>query len=78
MEINESLKDVRLDASVVLGRTTISIGDAEKLVSGSIVVLNNTPTAPVELVVNGKVIAKGEVVVVDDYMSIKIQELMDK
>jgi len=76
MEISESLKKVTLEAAVIIGRTPITIGDAERLDKGSLVILNTSPQDPVDLVVNGKVVARGEVIVDDNRLGLRITELL--
>ena len=58
--------DVPLEISVELGRTQKKIQDILELNSGSIIELDKMAGEPVDILVNGKIIAKGEVVVIDD------------
>ena len=69
------LKKVELDLAVSFGQTTMTLEQAMKLSSGSIVELNRSVSEPVELLVNESVIARGEVVVVDGNYGVRITEI---
>ncbi|OOM79333.1 flagellar motor switch phosphatase FliY [Clostridium sp. BL-8] len=68
--------DVPLDISVVLGRTKKSIQDILNLGNGSLIELDKLAEEPVEILVNGKQIALGEVVVVDENFGIRITNIV--
>lgn len=68
--------DVPLDISVVLGRTKKSIKDILSLGTGSLVELDKLAEEPVEILVNGKKIAYGEVVVVDENFGVRITNIV--
>ena len=68
--------DVPLDISVVLGRTKKSIQDILNLGTGSLIELDKLAEEPVEILVNGKQIALGEVVVVDENFGIRITNIV--
>ncbi|MCQ2969683.1 MAG: flagellar motor switch phosphatase FliY [Clostridium sp.] len=68
--------DVSLEISVVLGRTKKTIKDILSLGNGSLIELNRLADEPVEVLVNGKVIAKGEVVVVDENFGVRINNIV--
>lgn len=68
--------DVPLDISVVLGRTRKSIKDILSLSTGSLVELDKLAEEPVEILVNGKKIAFGEVVVVDENFGVRITSII--
>jgi flagellar motor switch protein FliN/FliY len=70
------LLDVMLDASIELGKTTMAIEEILKLTKGSVIELDKLASEPVEFLVNGKVIARGEVVVIDDNFGIRITEIL--
>ena len=70
------LLDVMLDASIELGKTKMTISDILRLGRGSVIELDKLASEPVEFLVNGKVIARGEVVVIDDNFGIRITEIM--
>ncbi len=69
------LLDIELPVMVRMGQTEMSLGELLKLTPGSILELNRAADAPVELLVNGKQIAKGEVVVVDGNFAFRITEI---
>lgn len=68
--------DVPLDVSVVLGRTKKSIKDILNLSTGSLIELDKLAEEPVEVLVNGKKIAYGEVVVVDENFGVRITNIV--
>lgn len=68
--------DVPLDVSVVLGRTKKSIKDILNLSTGSLIELDKLAEEPVEVLVNGKKIAYGEVVVVDENFGVRITSIV--
>ncbi len=70
------LMDINLDVSIELGRSTLSIKRILELSPGSIVELERMAGEPVDLLVNDKVVAKGEVVVVDESFGIRIVSLV--
>lgn len=70
------LLDVMLDASIELGKTTMTIEEILKLTKGSVIELDKLASEPVEFLVNGKIIARGEVVVIDDNFGIRITEIL--
>lgn len=67
--------DIELPISIELGRTKMLIRDIVKLSSGSVVELNKLSGEPVDLYVNNKRFARGEVVVVDENFAVRITEL---
>ncbi len=69
------LLDIQLPVVVRMGQTEMLMGELLKLTPGSILELNRSADAPVELLVNGKLIAKGEVVVVDGNFAFRITEI---
>jgi flagellar motor switch protein FliN/FliY len=72
----EALLDVDLDVSIELGKASLSIKKVLELAPGSIVELDKMAGEPVDLLVNNKVVAKGEVVVVDENFGIRIVSLV--
>ncbi|MDP4145959.1 MAG: flagellar motor switch phosphatase FliY [Bacillota bacterium] len=68
--------DVPLEISVVLGRTKKSIKDILNLGTGSLVELDKLAEEPVEILVNGKKVAYGEVVVVDENFGVRITSIV--
>jgi flagellar motor switch protein FliN len=72
------LLEVELPVGVSFGRTQMRVKDAVKLTTGSIVELNRSVSAPVEIIVNNCVIARGEVVVVEGNYGVRIQEIISR
>ncbi len=70
------LLDVPLQITAELGRATMKIEDVLKLGPGSIIELNKLAGEPVDLLVNGKLIAQGEVVVVDENFGVRITSIL--
>jgi flagellar motor switch protein FliN len=70
------LLDINLNVTIELGRTRLSIRKVLELGPGSIIELDRLAGEPVDLLVNDKVVAKGEVVVVDEYFGIRIISLV--
>lgn len=70
------LMDVPLQATVELGRTKMPIKEILDLGVGSIIELDKLAGEPVDLVVNGKLIAKGEVVVIDENFGLRITDIL--
>ncbi len=71
----DSVHDIPLEISAVLGQTEMSLRDVVALQSGSVLELDKLSSDPIDLYVNDILIARGEVVVVDDKFAIKISEL---
>jgi flagellar motor switch protein FliN/FliY len=77
--VNQNLNlvmDVNLGLSVELGRAELPIKDVLELTKGSIIELNKIAGEPVELYANGKLIAKGEVVVIEDNFGLRITSII--
>jgi len=68
--------DIPLEISVELGRTRICIADILKLGQGSIIELSNPAGSALEVLVNHKPVAKGEVVVVNEKYGIRLTEIL--
>lgn len=71
------LLDVSVTVTAELGRVTLSISDVLKLGVGSVLELDRAVSEPVDLMVQGVRLARGEVVVVDDRFAIRIKEIAD-
>lgn len=69
------LADVSVTVTAELGRTTMTIGETLDLRPGSLVPLHRITGEPIDLLVNGRPIARGEVVVVDDEFGIRVTEV---
>ena len=72
----ERLHDVPLELAVEIGRTRMTIGETLGLGPGSIITLNRLAGEPVDLLVNGKPIARGEVVVLDEEFGLRVTEVL--
>jgi flagellar motor switch protein FliN/FliY len=72
----ERLHDVPVELAVEIGRTTMTIGETLGLGPGSIITLNRLAGEPVDLLVNGKPIARGEVVVIDEEFGLRVTEVV--
>jgi len=70
------IMDVPLQVTVELGRTNKLIKDILEFGPGSIIELDNLAGEPVDILVNGKVIAKGEVVVIDESFGVRITDII--
>lgn len=69
------IMDIELQVVVRMGQTEMPLGELLKLTPGAIIELNRAADSPVDLLVNGKQIAKGEVVVVDGNFAFRITEI---
>ena len=70
------IKDVPLEVTVELGRTTKSIKEILEFAPGTIVELNKIAGEAIDLLVNGRKIAKGEVVVIEESFGVRITEIV--
>ena len=61
--------------SAELGRVTIPIGELMELNEGSVVELNRSVSSPIDLMAQGRRVATGEVVVVDDCFAVRIKSI---
>lgn len=69
--------DIPLQVEVIVGSTTLTLGELLKLAPGSVVELEQTVESPVEIKVNGKLIAKGEIVIVEERFGVRIIDILD-
>ncbi len=72
------LQDVTVELSVEVGRTRMTLGQALALGPGSVVALSRSAREPVDLLVNGQQVARGEVVVIDDDFGLRITEVNEQ
>jgi flagellar motor switch protein FliN/FliY len=72
------LLDVPLDVNVELGRSRMSIQELLALSPGSVIELDKVAGEPLDIVVNGRLIARGEAVVVNDKFGIRITDIVSK
>lgn len=70
------LKDVEMEISVELGRKKVPLGKILQFVKGSVIELEKLAGEPVDLLVNGRCIAQGEVVVIDEHFGMRISNLL--
>jgi len=78
-EVNnmEMLMDVQIPVLVELGRTELLMKDVLSLNTGAIIELDSLAGEPVKMTIRGKIIAYGEVVVVDENFGVKITKIAD-
>jgi flagellar motor switch protein FliN/FliY len=70
------LSAVPVDLTVEMGRTRMTVGETLELRQGSIITLNRMAGEPVDLLVNGAPIARGEVVVIDEQFGLRVTEML--
>lgn len=73
----DMLYDLQLAVSIELGRTNMLIRDILRLGRGSVVEFDKLVNEPVDVLVNGKKVAEGEVVVIDKHFGIRVTSLVD-
>lgn len=73
----ELLYDLQLPVSIELGRTNMLIRDILRLGRGSVIEFDKLVSEPVDVLINGKKVAEGEVVVIDKHFGIRITTLID-
>ena len=72
------LSDVEMTVTVELGRTKMKVRDLLRMTEGSLIELGRGIGEAVDVLVNGSVIARGDVVVVDDELGIRITEFVSR
>lgn len=72
----DDLGPIDLDISIELGRTEILIEDVLKLREGSVVALNKLAGDPVDIVANGRLVARGELLVIDGKFGVRLSEVL--
>lgn len=72
----ELLRDVELDLRIELGRTEMYLEDVLKLRRGAVVSLDKLAGDPVDIYVNGRLIGRGEVLVLNDNFCVRVAELL--
>ena len=72
----ELLRDVELNLKIELGRTHMYLEDVLKLRKGSVVTLDKLAGDPVDIYANGRLIARGEVLVLNDNFCVRVAELL--
>ncbi len=73
----ELVRDIHVMLTVELGRTDMLIQDILELTPGKVIELDRLAGEPLDIVVNGKLLAKGEVVVVDENFGIRLTQIVD-
>ncbi|HEX3549162.1 MAG TPA: flagellar motor switch protein FliN [Candidatus Elarobacter sp.] len=72
------LMNVRLKVTAELGTCKMLVRDILKLGAGSIVELDRVAGGPVDLLVNDRLVARGEVVAIDENFGVRVTELIEK
>jgi len=70
--------DVKFHINIELGKTTMTIREMVELKAGSIIHLNKSAGEAIEIFANGELIAKGEVIVLEENFGIRITDIADK
>jgi flagellar motor switch protein FliN/FliY len=77
LELNmDSLLDIPVEISVEIGRTKMAIGELLSLSKGSIIELNKIAGESVEIYVNDRLLGKGDIVVVNERLGVRITEIV--
>ena len=71
----ELLLDVPVDIRVQVGKTKRTMGEIMRLSQGSVIQLNKQAGAPVDIIANDQLIAKGDVIVMDDKFGVRLTEI---
>lgn len=74
----DMLLDIPLEVTVELGRVKMVVRDVVELGSGSIVEIDKAAGEPVDVMVNGRLVARGEVVVIEDNFGVRITEILSQ
>lgn len=69
------LLDVKMPVSAILGQTKLTIAELLKQKKGSLIEINRMAGESVDLLIDGKIIAKGEITVLNDRLAIRISQL---
>lgn len=72
----EFLYDIKLNVDIELGRAEVKVKDILSLKPGSVVELNRLAGDPVEIIVNSRLIARGEVIVIDDNFAVRVTDIL--
>ncbi len=70
------LADVELQVSAELGRTSMTMGHLLDLQPGSVIELDRAVGSPIDVLVNGTLIARGEIIVVEDRYAVRVTEIV--
>lgn len=72
----ETVSEIPVQVTVVLGRTTMQVNQLLKLGRGAVIELDKKVGEPIDIFVNNRLIARGEVVVVDDRIGVTMTEII--
>jgi len=72
----DALRDVELDVTIELGRTRMRIEDVLKLSQGAVVELNRLAGEPVDVYVSDRLVARGDVVVLNDNFAVRVTQVI--
>ncbi len=72
----KNLLDIPLEVSVEIGRTKLLLGDLLQITQGSTIELDKSESEPVEILVNGRHIARGEVILMGDRFGVRIIDII--
>jgi flagellar motor switch protein FliN/FliY len=72
----DDLKEIEVDVRIELGRARMRIEEVLKLGQGAVIELDRSADEPVEIYANDRLIARGEVVVLDDQLAVRITEVI--
>ena len=73
-----SLTNVSVDITVELGRKEVTVAEARRLDEGDVIDLDKLAGEAFEILINGRLFAEGEIVVVTDLMAVRITRLLDR
>ncbi len=74
----KTINGIQVPVEVVLGKTVLTLDELESIKKGSIVALESLAGEPVDFTAAGTLVAKGEVVVIDENFGIRITSLLEK
>ena len=72
------LLDIDIPITVEVGRAQMTLDEVLRLVPGSVIALDKKAEEPVDLRVNGKLVARGEIVLIDDSYGLRITQIVDR
>ena len=73
-----NMKDVLVPIQVIIGETDLTVDELSKLRAGTIVELKSIAGDPVNVTAAGKIVAKAEVVVIDENFGVRVTEVVDE
>ena len=73
---SDLLDDVELDLQIELGRAELLLEEAQSLREGAVVPLDKFASDPVDIVINGRLFARGEVLVLNDNLCVRVAEIV--